>query len=89
VDHARAKLIFTRFQQQSLPAMRGRAMGVLVCASFTCGAVSNALAGIVAERAVGLLFAGAGALLLCLMAGFGLMQVVQRLLKPRVADSRF
>jgi predicted MFS family arabinose efflux permease len=82
-------LIFTRFQQQSLPAMRGRALGALVCASFACGALSNALGGIIAERAVGLLFAGASALLICLMAGFGLLRVVQRLRKPRVADSRF
>jgi MFS family permease len=81
-------LIFTRFQQQSLPAMRGRAMGLLVCASFACGALSNALAGVVAERDVRLLFAGAGALLICLMIGFGLIRVVQRLRKPRVADSR-
>jgi len=73
-------LIFTRFQQQSLPAMRGRAMGVLVCASFACGALSNALAGIVAERDVGLLFAGASGLLLCLMAGLGLVRLLRRLL---------
>jgi MFS family permease len=74
-------LIFTRFQQQSLPNIRGRTMGVLVCASFTCAAVSNVLAGVVAERAVGLLFAGASGLLLCLMAGFGLMHVIQKRLK--------
>jgi predicted MFS family arabinose efflux permease len=74
-------LIFTRFQQRSLPAMRGRAMGVLVCASFSCGALSNALAGIVAERDVGLLFVGASGLLLCLLAGLGLARLLQRRLR--------
>jgi hypothetical protein len=73
-------LIFTRFQQRSLPAMRGRAMGVLVCVSFSCGAVSNALAGIVAERDVRLLFAGASGLLLCLLARLGLARLLPRLL---------
>ncbi len=70
-------LIFTRFQQQSAADMRGRMMSVLVFASLTCAALSNALAGVVAQRDAGLLFAGAGGLLLCIMAGFGLSRTVR------------
>jgi MFS family permease len=70
-------LIFTRFQQQSASDMRGRMMSVLVFASLTCAALSNALAGVVAQRDAGMLFAGSGGLLLCIMAGFGLSRTVR------------
>jgi len=70
-------LIFTRFQQQSAGAMRGRMMSVLVCASLLCAALSNALAGAVAQQSAGLLFAATGVLLLCTTAGFGLSGAVR------------
>ena len=70
-------LIITRFQQQSASDMRGRMMSVLVFASLTCAALSNALAGLVAQRDAGMLFAGAGGLLLCIMVGFGVSRSVR------------
>jgi hypothetical protein len=48
-------------------------------ASLACAALSNALAGVVAARDAGLLFAIAGGLLLCTAAGFGLNRTVRGL----------
>ena len=72
-------LIYTAFQQHSTPDMRGRALSVPGFAALACGALSNTLAGIVAEQDAGLLFASAGALLLCIAAGFGLSRSVREL----------
>ncbi len=72
-------LIYTAFQQHSTPDMRGRALSVPGFAALACGALSNRLAGTVAEHDAGLLFAGAGGLLLCIAAGFGLSRSVPEL----------
>ncbi|HZG68756.1 MAG TPA: MFS transporter, partial [Herpetosiphonaceae bacterium] len=72
-------LTYTAFQQHSAPEMRGRTLSVPGFASLACAALSNALAGVVAARDAGLLFAIAGGLLLCTAAGFGLNRTVRGL----------
>jgi MFS family permease len=72
-------LIYTAFQEQSSTSMRGRTMSVPGFASLACAAVSNAIAGVVAQRGAGTLFAIAGGLLLCTTVGFGLNRAMRRL----------
>ncbi len=54
-------------------------MSVPGFASLACAALSNAIAGVVAARDAGLLFAIAGGLLLCAATGFGLTRTMRRL----------